>query len=204
MTEKEPGSRTKTFRVITVALVIILGAVCFFLMQKRPANGAEAKVQAELDALGRSDSVGSEVDTMRKNLTEEGRDNFDSFLRNLRNFDFEITGSREIKDGDDEHTEVAVRIRTYDFGREYLAAWSEYLKANNGAVPKNDDLGGFYEMLFERLAGLEEKEYIKDVAIICIEPLDNGEWIANIKENESLQDAIFGGMIYEMQTLAAE
>ena len=46
--------------------------------------------------------------------------------------------------------------------------------------------------------------YIKTIQIVCADPLDNGEWIANIKENEELQDAIFGGMMSEMKALAAE
>ena len=40
--------------------------------------------------------------------------------------------------------------------------------------------------------------------IVCVKPLDNGEWIANIKDNEKLQDAVFGGMMSEMKTLAGE
>ena len=51
---------------------------------------------------------------------------------------------------------------------------------------------------------MEEKDYIKTIEIACIDPLDNGEWIADIKENEELQDALFGGMMSEMKALAAE
>ena len=51
---------------------------------------------------------------------------------------------------------------------------------------------------------LEEKDHIKTIQIVCIDPLNNGEWIANIKDNEELQDAIFGGMMSEMKALAAE
>ena len=49
-----------------------------------------------------------------------------------------------------------------------------------------------------------EKDYIKTIQIVCIDPLNNGEWIANIQDNEELQDAIFGGMMSEMKALAAE
>ena len=91
---------------------------------------------------------------------------------------------------------------TFDFGREYLAAWTEYRKANEEAKP--DDLTVFYELLFARLNSPVEKDYIKTIQIVCIDPLNNGEWIANIKDNEELQDAIFGGMMSEMKALAAE
>ena len=163
---------------------------------------AEKKVSKELKALQESDSTGSEVITLRDSLSEEGRKNFDGFLKKLKGFDFEITGSEENEEKGDDYTLVSVKIKTLDFGREYLAAWTEYLKANEGA--NSEDLTDFYELLFARLNSLDEKEYIKTIQIVCADPLDNGEWIANIKENEELQDAIFGGMMSEMKALAAE
>ena len=163
-------------------------------------SGAEKKVANELDALKSSESVGSEVSEIHKMLSDEGKGYLDSFLKKLRDFDYEITGERQ--DGD--NTVVTVRIKTYDFGREYLAVWTDYLKERNGVIVENDDLSGFYEELFRRLSELSEKEYIHDVEIVCVEPLDNGEWIANIKDNEQLQDAIFGGMMGEMKNLAGE
>jgi hypothetical protein len=104
---------------------------------------------------------------------------------------------------DDDYTQVSVRIKTYDFGREYLAVWTEFLRAHPDQLSE-DDLDDFYELLFERLDELDEKSCIKTLKIVCIDPLDNGEWIAGIKDNEELQDAIFGGMMSEMKTLAAE
>ena len=181
---------------LAVLLCLLMLAGCTSM------NDAEKKVYKELKALQESDSTGSEVITLRDSLSEEGRKNFDGFLKKLKGFDFEITGSEEGEKNGDEYTLVSVKIKTFDFGREYLAVWTEYLKANEGANP--EDLTDFYELLFARLNSLDEKEYIKTIQIVCIDPLDNGEWIANIKENEELQDAIFGGMISEMKMLAAE
>ena len=168
----------------------------------RSMNGAEKKVSKELEALQTSDSLGSEVIDLRESLSDEGRENFDGFLKKLKSFDFEVTGSEDVRENDDEHTLVSVKIKTYDFGREYLAAWTGYLKAHEDAEPEEET--EFYELLFARLNALEEKEYIKTIQIVCIDPLDNGEWIANIRENEELQDAVFGGMMSEMERLAAE
>ena len=165
-------------------------------------NDAEKKVYKELKALQESETVGSEVVNLRNSLSNEGKEDFDGFLKKLRSFDFEITGSEENSDKGDDYTLVSVKIKTRDFGREYLAAWTEYLKANPDTKP--DELTEFYELLFSRLNSLGEKEYIKTIQIVCIDPLDSGEWIANIKENEELQDAIFGGMMSEMKALAAE
>ena len=163
-------------------------------------SGAQKKVAGELDALKSSESVGSEVSDIKKILSDDGKEDFDAFLKKLRDFDYELTG--EEASGD--HTAVNVRIRTYDFGRAYLAEWTDYLREHEDSLNTDDDLAGFYEELFGRLAALDKKECIKDVEITCIEPLDNGEWIADIKDNEQLQDAIFGGMMSEMKALAEE
>ena len=165
-------------------------------------NDAEKKVSKELKALQASDYLGDEVIDLRDSLSDEGRENFDGFLKKLRDFEFEITGSEEDDEKDDDYTLVSVKIKTYDFGREYLAAWTEFLKTNEGT--KSEDMTEFYGMLFTRLNSLNEKDRINYIKIVCIDPLDNGEWIANIKENEELQDAIFGGMMSEMKALAAE
>ena len=177
---------------LAVLLCLLMLAGCSSM------NDAEKKVSKELKALQESDVLGSEVINLRDSLSDEGRKNFDGFMKKLKGFDFQIIGSEE----GDGHTLVNVKIKTCDFGREYLAAWTESLKTNEEAKP--DDLTGFYELLFARLNSQGEKDYIKTIQIVCIDPLNNGEWIANIKENEELQDAIFGGMMSEMKALAAE
>ena len=187
-------------RVIAAGLAFLL---CLLMFTGCSAmNDAEKKVSKELRALQESDALGSEVITLRDSLSDEGKENFDGFLKKLRSFEFEITGSEEDEGKDDDYTLVSVKIKTFDFGREYLAAWTEFLKEN--AETKPEEMTGFYELLFKRLNSLDEKEYIKTIQIVCIDPLDNDEWIANIKDNEELQNAIFGGMLSEMKTLAAE
>ena len=188
------------FKAVAAGLAILL---CLLMLAAcSPMNEAEKKVSKELSALQESDALGSEVINLRDSLSDEGKENFDGFLKKLRSFDFEITGSEEDDDKEDEYTLVSVKIKTCDFGREYLAAWTDYLRANKDGKP--EDLTDFYELLFARLNSLNEKEYIKTIQIVCIDPLDNDEWIANIKDNEELQDAIFGGMMSEIEMLAAE
>ncbi len=201
MIDREKLLATKNkMKALAAGLAILL---CLLMLSGcNSMNGAEKKVSKELKALQNSETVGGEVADMRDSLSDKGKENFDGFLKKLRNFDFEITGSEEDDDKDDDYTLVSVKIKTFDFGREYLAAWTEYLKTNPDTKP--EELTGFYELLFSRLNSLNEKEYIKTIQIVCIDPLDNGEWIANIKENEELQDAIFGGMMSEMTALAAE
>ena len=185
-----------------IAMVIALLLCLPVLSACSPMNDAEKNVSDELKTLQSSDYVGAEVTDLRDSLSEEGKENFDGFLKKLKDFDFEITGSEEDDSKDDDYTLVSVKIRTYDFGREYIAAWTEFLKSHENA--QSDDMTDFYEMLFDRLDSLSEKDRINYIKIVCIDPLDNGEWIANIKENEELQDAIFGGMLTEMKELAAE
>ena len=180
--------------LLALLLCVLVAAGC------AAKSEPEKKVAKELDALKTSESVGSEVSDMEKLLSDEGKDNFDSFLKKLRDFDYELTGVKE--EGD--HATVTVRIKTYDFGRAYLAEWTDYLREHSDSLSGEEELTGFYEELFAKLAALDKKESIKDVDIVCVKPLDNGEWIANIKDNEQLQDAVFGGMMGEMKTLAGE
>ena len=139
-----------------------LALLCCLLMMSgcSSMNEAEKKVSAELKAIQSSESVGSEVINLRNSLSDEGRDHFDGFLKKVGDFDFEITGSETDDSKDNGYTLVKVRIKTYDFGREYLAAWTAYLKANGDDL-NQDDLTGFYEMLFAGLDALDDKEYIK-------------------------------------------
>ncbi|MBR3376849.1 MAG: hypothetical protein IKG44_04135 [Mogibacterium sp.] len=197
MTEKRTAKLNRMKRaasVIALLLCVLIAAGC------SAKSEPEKKVAKELDALKTSESVGSEVSDMEKLLSDEGKDNFDTFLKKLRDFDYELTG---VKEGGDQAT-VTVRIKTYDFGRAYLAEWTEYLREHGDSLAGDEELTGFYEELFAKLAALDKKESIKDVDIVCVKPLDNGEWIANIKDNEQLQDAVFGGMMSEMKTLAGE
>ena len=197
MTEKRTAKLNRMKRAASLLarlLCVLVAAGC------AAKSEPEKKVAKELDALKTSESVGSEVSDMEKLLSDEGKDNFDSFLKKLRDFDYELTGVKE--EGD--HATVTVRIKTYDFGRAYLAEWTDYLREHSDSLSGEEELTGFYEELFAKLAALDKKESIKDVDIVCVKPLDNGEWIANIKDNEQLQDAVFGGMMGEMKTLAGE
>ena len=205
MTEKENNSGINKKSVIVAIIVLLLAAAAVFaLARPHYANGAEKKVAAELDALKNSDYVGADLLDLRESLSEQGRKNFDKFLVKLKDFDYEITGSTENTDSGNEYTAVNVKIKTYGFGKEYLAVWTEYLRTHKDALQDDEDLKEFYELLFERLAGLEKKDCLRTMDIICIDPIDSGDWIANIKDNSELQDAIFGGMMSEMEKLAAE
>ena len=193
---KRLSVNTIIIRTIAAMIAVLLCLPVFTGCSRM--NDAEKKVSNELRTLQSSDYLGDEVADLRDSLSDEGKENFDGFLKKLRSFDYEITGSEE--EGDS--TLVSVKIKTCSFGREYLAVWTEFLKSNEDTKP--EEMTEFYEKLFAGLNSLSEKDCINYIKIVCIDPLDNGEWIANIKENEELQDAIFGGMMSEMNALAAE
>ena len=202
MTEKEARTRQRALIAGAVILALIIAAALVFAAVSRAHRGAEGKVRADLDMLQSSESAGSQLNSMQDILTKDSGEDFDAFLAKLRDFDYEIIGSEKIEEGDSHCTRVYVRIKTRDFGSEYLAAWTDYLKEHSDVSADDDDLREFYGMLFGRLAALEKKDYIKDVTVTAIDPIDNGEWITDISGNEELQDALFGGMIGEMKALA--
>lgn len=204
MTEREASKRIQALKAGAAVLALILAAAAVFAIVTRSHRGAGGKVRADLEMLQTTESAGSQLDAMHELLTKESGEEFDEFLEKVRDFDYEIIGTETVKENDANYTKVNVRIRTRDFGSEYLAAWADYLKENSDVSADDDDLREFYGMLFGRLAGLEKKSYIKDVTIVAIDPIDNDEWITDISGNEELQDALFGGMIGEMRSLAEE
>ena len=74
---------------LAVLLCLLMLAGCSSM------NDAEKKVSKELKALQESDALGSEVMNLRDSLSDEGRKNFDGFMKKLKGFDFQIIGSED-------------------------------------------------------------------------------------------------------------
>ena len=186
-------------KIKKIGLIILLAASV--LLAACAEDGAQAKVCEELDALKSSDPSQNHITALQEVLTDDGSEYFDRFLAKLRDFDYEVIGSEKHDEGDTCYTKVTVKINTYDFGREYLETWKDYLKEHGDDTEDGDMPGSFYEELFKRLASAEDKRYVDIVDIIAIET-DEGKWLTNISGSEELQDALFGGMISEMEMLA--
>jgi hypothetical protein len=102
---------------------------------------------------------------------------------------------------------VHVRITTYDFASEYLKSWTEFLEPyendeskKSGDGKENFDSAQLYETLFRNLSSLADKKYIANVDINCEE--QDGKWHTDAVTNAALRDAILGGMLSEMSSLA--
>lgn len=196
-------NRSVKTALMPMVLMFIL-MLTMTLLSSCGGRGAEAKVRADLDSLQNSEAAGSRLTSIQDFLSKDAGEDFETFLSKVREFDYEIIGSEEKIDGDDKYTLVTVKIVSYDFGREYLATWKDYLREHEDASTEDADGKAFYDELFARLSGLEKKQHISFVEIRAMEPMDNGEWVTDISANEKLQDALFGGMIGEMKALAGE
>ena len=189
---------TKKTAIITIytALFVMILAAC-------SGGGAKGEVKTELDALKTSGTAAAGLEEVKEGLPQEAGEDFDTFLEKVRDFDYKILGSEVKNDGDGAYTLVTVKISSYDFGREYLATWKDYLRDHKDA--SKEDAGGseFYTELFSRLAKLEDRKHVSYVDIKATESED-GSWTTDIQTNEKLQDALFGGMISEMKALASE
>lgn len=182
-----------TICAVTLALIF---AAC-------SGNGATGAVKSELEKLKTSETAPASLAAVKENLPAEAGGDFDAFLAKVRDFDYKVLGSEVKNDGDGEYTLVTVKITSYDFGREYLSTWKDYLKTHENASAEDAEGAEFYTELFSRLAGLKYKNHAAYVDIRAEESGD-GSWTTDIQTNEKLQDAVFGGMISEMKTLAAE
>jgi len=184
-------------------LITICAALLALLLAACSTGGAKGEVETELERLKTSETAAASLAAVKEKLPESAGGDFDSFLANVRDFDYKILGNEVRNDGDGEYTLVTVKIRSCDFGREYLATWKDYMKTHKNASAEDAEGAEFYEELFSRLAGLKRKQHVSYVDVKVTESED-GSLTTDIQTNEELQDALFGGMISEMKNLAAE
>lgn len=166
------------------------------------ASGARSEVKGDLDALKTSQSAGSQLESLRNVVSKDTGKNIDGFLTKVKDFDYEIVSEDESTQDDGKSAILKVRITTYDFGSEYLAAMNDYMQSEDYKADADDGSREFYDELFVRLSALESKDYTKEVDVIAYCPEGSSEWVTNIKNNEALQDAILGGMPSEMKALS--
>ena len=185
------------------ALILICAALLALVTAACSGVGAVGEVESQLDILKKSRTAEAGLAGVKEELPESALGDFDSFLSKVRDFDYKVIGSEAKKDGEEEYTLVTVKITSCDFGREYLSTWKDYLKSHKNASSEDASGSEFYAELFPRLAGLSKKKHVTYVDVKAIEA-DDGSWATDIRTNEKLQDALFGGMIGEMKRLADE
>ena len=185
----------KTLITILIAAIVLVLSAC-------SGSDSESKVREELDKLKSSETAAASLESVQENLPEEAGDDFETFLAKVRDFDYKIIGSETVSEEGEEYTAVDVKITSYDFGKEYLSTWTEYLRTHKNASAEDAEGKEFLTELFSRLSKLEDKDHISFVEIRVTETEDG--LTTDIQTNEELQDALFGGMIGEMKALAAE
>ena len=133
-------------------------------------------------------------------LSDRGMEYFEMFLGKAGEFDYEITGA----DAKGDEAIVHVRIKTYDFATEYLKSWTEFLDSTGRGGEEDAaeyDTALLYETLFKNLSSIQDKNYTADADIICTRD-EEGGWTTDAKSNSILKNAILGGMIREISSLA--
>lgn len=163
-------------------------------------SGAEARVKEDLESMRSVEldqDTASEIESLMNN---EGKEYYQKFLKMAGDFDYEISQT-EKKDG---AAVVTVKIRTYDFGSEYLKTWADFLEASETSGDGSGyDTAKLYEMLFQNLSSLQKKEYTGYVDIKCTQGSD-GKWSSDATADPGVRNAVFGGMLYEINSLAGE
>ena len=184
-----------------LAICVIMASLCFTAAGCE-RSGAASEVKNDLEAIQTNSSAERQLGTLRSVVSKDTGKNIDKFIAKVHDFDYEIISEEESDDKDGKTVIVTVRIKTYDFGSEYLAVMKEFAEVGNPELGKDDDPAPFYDELFERFAKLDSKDYVKDVRIIAYSPNSSSEWVTNVKNNEELQDALLGGMTAEMRELS--
>ena len=210
-TNKNISSRNRTkriFRNILMALtILLLGAAvviaamvltgCSSTPDSYPA--AEEQVKKDLDELKNTDNSDAVVSSLSEFVDENDGEAMKIYLDKVRDFDYEIMGSKAVE-GTTKTAVVTVRINTYDFGNLYLKTWEDFIATEEWL--KNEDV--FDNLLF-KFTSLTSKDFATDVDITCKDPEDNDNWETDInKDNEALMDALSGGMLGTMKSLAGD
>ena len=184
-----------SYLIYAAALALILS--CCVIMTSCTEIGAEAQVRTDLDTMRTTALDQDSYDELESLIKKSAREDLGEFASKLRSFEYEILGS---KNGEDGSSIVTVRIRTYSFGKLYLESWSDYLKKNGS---KDFDQKTFYSMMVGYLSKAPEKDYFREVAVVCINT-DDGEWRTDVLYNSDLRDAVYGGMLTEIAELAKD
>ena len=175
--------------VLVAAVIAVLACGC-------AASGPEAAVKADLEAM-RSANIDPEIiDNLDSVLNDDAKDSFSEFLSKAGSFSYKITSTGE--PAEDGSVVVTVRIRTYDFARKYLETWSDYLGEHGVADFVQSQ---FYALLMQNLSSVKDKDYYKDVQIVCTQPQE-GVWQTDAASNMELKDALLGGLVSEIAGLA--
>lgn len=157
----------------------------------------EAQVRADVESMRQIELDADLTAEITEMLSEEGKTDFETFIRKAGDFDFDITGSTEGA----ESTVVTVKVKTYCFGREYLRTWNDYLeKTGNGDF----DQAEFYDLMMKNLSSAEDKTFTREIEINCSGPQDgdgDSTWTTDAKDNYQLRNAIMGGMLDEIAAL---
>ena len=174
------------------------------------AKGDAAAVREDLESM-RYVELDPDTEAEIENiLSDQGKEYFEMFLSKAGEFEYEIIDSHEEESGSG--TSVTVRIKTYDFASEYLRSWSEFLEKNGSGTMENGTIQGdeeqpeydqaeLYETLFKNLSNASEKNYITETEIHCAESVDVS-WHTNATVSTAVKNAILGGMLNEIASLA--
>ncbi|MBR2539726.1 MAG: hypothetical protein IKE85_02700 [Mogibacterium sp.] len=183
----------RAMAVMVLALSLSVSAV---MLAGCTESGAETQVRTDLESMRTLDLDQEVTEELTGMLDKEGRSNYYEFIRKAGEYNYKILETIDNKDGT---TTVAVRITSYSFGKAYLDAWSDFLEEN----PDGDfDPADFYTELMEHLSEVQGKEYVTDVDIICTEDDESGEWTTDAASNYELRNAMLGGMLREIASLA--
>lgn len=218
-------SNNKTNRSIAAILIAAVLTVSVLLLCGCTDRGAaEAAVASDLEDMRYVEIDGQTDSELENLLSDQGREYYEIFLGKAGEYDFKITGSDTSDTDEKDAVIVHVHITTYDFGSEYLRSWSEFLeaseknKAEAAEKTKKDkkskklkksgqdtsdgyDSAMLYETLFRNLSNVQNKTYNADVDITCT--MDgSGAWQTDARRNVRLRNAILGGMLDEVSSLA--
>jgi ABC-type glycerol-3-phosphate transport system substrate-binding protein len=180
-----------------VALLLALGvavglAAC---SGASPSDQVDKELQ-EIKNEELADDIGDIFDD--EEMSKKYAEDFQGWFEKLQDFDYVIKDEKV--DGD--KATVTVEITTYDFGAAFEETYNQMIAdATAGTITADTDLEDYtYKLLFEKLNGVTDKTYTKEIVVNCTKD-DDGAWETDLESNSDALDAIFGGMMTKIAAL---
>lgn len=186
----------KKITIVAFALVIIFSfAAC------KKASPKEV-VEKELKNIQTESVDNVDIPLVNKDTSEDKglKEKYTNWIKMLQKFDYKIGEEKISKDG--KTATVQIKLTTYNFGEAYKGMYNQLIEeAKAGKITSSTDIKKYtFDLMFDKMLALKDKEYSKDVIIKCTQ--NDGKWTTDIRGNQDFTDAMLGGMMTEASAVA--
>ena len=178
-----------------LSVLLVLALVLVFTACGHDASPSEV-VKQDLDTLKSEESTAEALDSIDLDGSGLSEEDMNALVTKIQDFDYKI-GEENI-DGDT--ATVKVNITTYNLGQTMKDFYIDMVKqALTNGDASNISQEEITKQFIDKINGLDEKTYSKEVTINCTK--GNDGWKSDCMDNDELEDAMLGGLNTTIEAL---